>query len=171
MTDTQSTIISLRELNTKLTFEISELRKKYADLESENTKLKQDKEEVEARFLNLERRDREKTDLIAKLKHDVSLIKEQSSQNGNRYIPEQIVLSQRESNVNIPNLVISLAGTSSKSLEDNIPTSNISDNISSDKVTASGNSDTYHDSLTPMSPIPAKTISLEKKEENEFMNL
>ncbi|CAG8624766.1 14459_t:CDS:2 [Cetraspora pellucida] len=32
---------------------ISELRKKYADLESENTKLKQDKEEVEARFLNL----------------------------------------------------------------------------------------------------------------------
>ncbi|CAG8694394.1 16988_t:CDS:2, partial [Cetraspora pellucida] len=131
------------ELNTKLTFEISELRKKYADLESENTKLKQDKEEVEARFLNLEWKDREKTDLIAKLKHDVLLIKKQSSQNSNRYIPEQIVLSQRESNVNIPNSVISPAGTSSKSLEDNILISNISNNISSD----------------------------EEKEENEFMNL
>ncbi|CAG8732176.1 15080_t:CDS:2, partial [Cetraspora pellucida] len=40
------------------------------------------KEEVEARFLNLEQRDREKTGLIAKLKHDVSLIKKQSLQNG-----------------------------------------------------------------------------------------
>ncbi|CAG8758730.1 21807_t:CDS:10, partial [Gigaspora margarita] len=55
-------------------------------VEAENAKLKQDKEEVEARFLNLEQKDREKTDLIAKLKHDVSLIKEQSLQNrGNRY--------------------------------------------------------------------------------------
>ncbi|CAG8601028.1 9893_t:CDS:2 [Cetraspora pellucida] len=76
MTDTQFTIILLKELNTKLTFEISELRKKYANLEFENTKLKQDKEEVEVRFLNLEQRDREKTDLIAKLKHDVLLIKD-----------------------------------------------------------------------------------------------
>ncbi|CAG8563072.1 1449_t:CDS:2 [Cetraspora pellucida] len=171
MTDIQSTIISLRELNTKFTFKISELRKKYADLESKNTKLKQDKEEVETKFLNLEQRDREKTDLIAKLKHDVSLIKEQSLQNGNRYIPEQIVLSQRESNINIPNSVISPAGTSSKSLENNIPISNISDNTSSNEVTVSGNSDTYQDSLTPMSSISAKTISLEKKEENKFMNL
>ncbi|CAG8771850.1 19613_t:CDS:2 [Gigaspora margarita] len=93
MADTQYTIVSLRELNTKLTVEISELRKKYAKLEAknikveaENAKLKQDKEEVEARFLNLEQKDREKTDLIAKLKHDVSLIKEQSLQNrSNRY--------------------------------------------------------------------------------------
>ncbi|CAG8837966.1 34754_t:CDS:2, partial [Racocetra persica] len=58
---------------------------------------------------------------------------EQSSQNSNRYIPEQIVLSQRESNVNIPNPIIRPAGTSSKSLENNIPTSNISDNTSSDE--------------------------------------
>ncbi|CAG8540717.1 12116_t:CDS:2 [Cetraspora pellucida] len=81
------------ELNTKLTVEISKLRKKYAKIkaknikvEAENTKLKQDKEEVEARFLNLEQRDRKKTDLITKLKHDVLPIKEQSLQNrGNRY--------------------------------------------------------------------------------------
>ncbi|KAF0429713.1 crinkler family protein [Gigaspora margarita] len=93
MPDTQYTIVSLRELNTKLIVEISELRKKYAELEvknikveAEKAKLKQDKEEVEARFLNLEQRDRKKTDLIAKLKHDVSLIKEQSLQNrGNGY--------------------------------------------------------------------------------------
>ncbi|CAG8777025.1 5842_t:CDS:2 [Cetraspora pellucida] len=92
MADIQYTIVSLRELNTKLTVEISELRKKYVELEvknikveAENAKLKQDKE-VEARFLNLEQRDREKTDLIAKLKHDVLLIREQSLQNkGNGY--------------------------------------------------------------------------------------
>ncbi|CAG8618225.1 1864_t:CDS:2, partial [Diversispora eburnea] len=105
----------LSEIQEKLAFEISELRQKYVELEAknievevENTKLKQDKKEVEARFLNLEQRDREKTDLIAKLKHNVSLIKEQSLQNeNNRYTPEQIVLSQRESDVNIPNPVIS----------------------------------------------------------------
>ncbi|CAG8605214.1 12025_t:CDS:2, partial [Acaulospora colombiana] len=51
---------------------------------------------------------------------------EQNSQNSNRYIPEQIVLSK--SNVNIPNPVISQCiahasstGTSSKLLEDDIP--------------------------------------------------
>ncbi|CAG8775377.1 4289_t:CDS:1, partial [Acaulospora morrowiae] len=87
-----------------------------------------------------------------------------------------IVLSK--SNVNIPNPVISQCiahasstGTSSKLLEDDIPTSNISDNTSSDKVTTSGNSDIYQDSSTLTSLIPAKTISLEEKEENEFMNL
>ncbi|RHZ55972.1 hypothetical protein Glove_408g20 [Diversispora epigaea] len=86
-------MFSLREPNTKLAFEISELRKKYAEfeaknieVEAENTKLKQDKKEVE------------KTDLIAKLKHDVSLIKEQNLRNkSNGYTSEQILLSQRES--------------------------------------------------------------------------
>ncbi|CAG8451545.1 434_t:CDS:1, partial [Paraglomus occultum] len=55
------------ELNTKLTDKISELRKKYTELEAknievvtENAKLKQDKEDIEARFLNLEQRDRKK---------------------------------------------------------------------------------------------------------------
>ncbi|CAG8623102.1 1394_t:CDS:1, partial [Diversispora eburnea] len=77
------------------------------EVEAKNTKLKQDKKEVEARFVNPEQRDREKTDFIAKLKHDVSLIKEQNLQNkSNGYTSEQIILSQKESDVNIPDPVI-----------------------------------------------------------------
>ncbi|RHZ55973.1 hypothetical protein Glove_408g4 [Diversispora epigaea] len=76
--NTQYTIVSLRELNIKFTVEINKLRKKYVEFEikTENTKLKQNKKEVEIRFLNLEQKDSEKTDLIVKLKH-VLLIKEQ----------------------------------------------------------------------------------------------
>ncbi|CAG8832527.1 39788_t:CDS:2 [Gigaspora margarita] len=85
MPNIQYTIVLLRKLNTKLTVEISELRKKYAKLEAKNikveaekAKLKQDKKES--------REIGKKTDFIAKLKHDVLLIKEKSLQNrGNGY--------------------------------------------------------------------------------------
>ncbi|CAG8473072.1 3688_t:CDS:2 [Diversispora eburnea] len=148
MTDMQSTMVSLRELNTKLAFEISELRKKYAELEAknievetENTKLKQDKKEVEVRFMNLEQKDREKTNLIAKLKHDVSLIKEQNLQNkSNGYTSEQILLLQRESDVNIPNPVINqyISSTDTNSKSDSRSSASHETN-SSYFVTASGN--------------------------------
>ncbi|CAG8636625.1 6477_t:CDS:2, partial [Acaulospora morrowiae] len=59
----------------------AELEANNIEVEAKNAKLNQDKEEVEARFLNLEQIDREKTDLIAELKHDVSLIKKQGLQN------------------------------------------------------------------------------------------
>ena len=45
MSDTQSKIDSLQELNSKLLAEISELRKENADVKAENTKLKQAMEE------------------------------------------------------------------------------------------------------------------------------
>ncbi|CAG8557935.1 19437_t:CDS:2, partial [Racocetra persica] len=45
---------------------------------AKNTKLKQDKEDIEARFAKLEQSDKEKTDLIAKLKYDISQIKQAS---------------------------------------------------------------------------------------------
>ncbi|CAG8643586.1 3670_t:CDS:2, partial [Diversispora eburnea] len=54
------------------------------------------------------------------------------------------------------------------------PMSNIFNNSSNSdvqEVTASSNSDIYQDSVTPTSPIPVETISLEEKEENEFLNL
>ncbi|RHZ53800.1 hypothetical protein Glove_437g25 [Diversispora epigaea] len=64
MEDAQYTIDSLRELNIKLVSdiaelrkenaEIPELRKKFAKVEAENIKLKQDKEEIEIRFVKLE---------------------------------------------------------------------------------------------------------------------
>ncbi|RHZ78411.1 hypothetical protein Glove_165g8 [Diversispora epigaea] len=51
-------------------------------VKAENVKLKQALEEYEARFTNLEQRDKEKTNLIAKLDDDIKEIK-QSSTNTN----------------------------------------------------------------------------------------
>ncbi|CAG8625674.1 9936_t:CDS:2 [Paraglomus brasilianum] len=86
MGDTQSTIKTLRELNSDLVRQITELRKKFAEVEAENievkaenAKLRQDMEEYEIRFAKLEQNDKEKTDLIAKL-DDIKEIKEQSLQ-------------------------------------------------------------------------------------------
>ncbi|RHZ44024.1 hypothetical protein Glove_772g24 [Diversispora epigaea] len=67
MANAQSTVDSLKELNSRLIAEIDKLRKENADIKAENIKLKKDKEEVEARFTNLEQRDKEKSNLIAKL--------------------------------------------------------------------------------------------------------
>ncbi|CAG8463556.1 25_t:CDS:2 [Ambispora gerdemannii] len=52
MSDTQSKIDSLQELNSQLIATIAELRKEHADVKAENTKLKQDKEEIEARIVD-----------------------------------------------------------------------------------------------------------------------
>ncbi|CAG8698312.1 98_t:CDS:2, partial [Gigaspora rosea] len=78
MANTESKIDLLAEENSKLLAEISELRKENAEIKAENTKLKQDKEDIEARFAKPEQSDKEKTDLIAKLECDVSLIKQAS---------------------------------------------------------------------------------------------
>ncbi|RHZ80024.1 hypothetical protein Glove_139g152 [Diversispora epigaea] len=76
MENPQSTIDSLRELNSDLVHQITELRKKFAEVEAENVKLRQDKEEIEARFIKLEQSDKEKTVLIAKLDNDIKGIKQ-----------------------------------------------------------------------------------------------
>lgn len=58
MGNPQSTIKTLRELNSDLIRQITELRKNFAEVETENIKLKQD-EEIEARFVKLERNDKD----------------------------------------------------------------------------------------------------------------
>ena len=80
----QSEIDSLREINSKLLAEIIELRKENAEVKAEdikvkaeNAKLKHALEEHEARFTNLEQRDKEKTTLIAKLDDDIREIKQE----------------------------------------------------------------------------------------------
>ncbi|CAJ0646226.1 13698_t:CDS:1, partial [Entrophospora sp. SA101] len=87
MENTQSEIVEssdlLKELNSKLVAEIDELRKENAKVKAENTKLKQALEEHESRFMNPEQRDKEKSNLIAKLEYDVSLIKEENLQDKN----------------------------------------------------------------------------------------
>ncbi|RIB28555.1 hypothetical protein C2G38_2028457 [Gigaspora rosea] len=83
MADSQTTIASLRELNTKLTVEISELRKKYEtkniEVNVENAKLKQTLKDYEARFANLEHKDEEKAIHIAKLDDEIKEIKQSST--------------------------------------------------------------------------------------------
>nr|CAG8629056.1 2102_t:CDS:2 [Entrophospora candida] len=87
MENTQSEIVesldSLKELNSKLLAQIDELRKENVNVKAENAKLKQALEEHESRFTNLERRDEEKSNTLAKLEYDVSLIKEESLQDNN----------------------------------------------------------------------------------------
>ena len=82
----QSEIDSLREINSKLLAEITELRKENTkvkaeniEVKAENVKLKHALEEHEARFTNLEQRDKEKTTLIAKLDDDIREIKQEQN--------------------------------------------------------------------------------------------
>ncbi|CAJ0824796.1 3362_t:CDS:2 [Entrophospora sp. SA101] len=58
----------------------------------------------------------------------------------------------------------------SNDTHEQIVSHNEESNISSHEVTASGNSDTQQELETSTSPIPAETISLEEKEENEFLD-
>src|SRR5436305_1922313 len=83
----KSEIDSLREINSKLLAEITELRKENAEVKAENievkaenVKLKHALEEHEARFTNLEQRDKEKTTLIAKLDDDIREIKQEQNE-------------------------------------------------------------------------------------------
>ena len=75
----QSEIDSLREINSKLLVEITELKKENAEVKAENVKLKHALEEHEARFTSLEQRDEEKATLIAKLDDDIKEIKQSSA--------------------------------------------------------------------------------------------
>ena len=87
MANTQSRIDLLEEQNSKLVAKITELREKNAvllaeniEIKADNVKLKQALEKYEARFVNLEQKDKEKTSLIAKLDDDIKEIKQSSCQ-------------------------------------------------------------------------------------------
>ncbi|CAG8756167.1 hypothetical protein C2G38_2231489 [Gigaspora rosea] len=80
----QSEIESLKEINSKLLAEITELRKENAEVKAkniedkaENAKLKHALEEHEVRFMDLEQKDKEKTNFIAKLDDDIKEIKQE----------------------------------------------------------------------------------------------
>ncbi|CAJ0838204.1 5760_t:CDS:2 [Entrophospora sp. SA101] len=67
MSNTQSKIDSLQELNSQLIATIAGLRRENAEVKAENTKLKQDKEEVEARIVGLEQTTKENAELKARV--------------------------------------------------------------------------------------------------------
>ncbi|CAG8611369.1 10569_t:CDS:2 [Diversispora eburnea] len=200
MGNPQSTIDSLKELNSDLDRQITELRKKFAKVKIENIKLKQDKEKIELRFVELEQKDKEKSILITKLQHNVSLIKEQSMRDKNTECHQIVIDTQNalstkdvsQSSINSNHFVSASSNDTPEQTVlqcENIPISNITDNtlnsndtheqiishneesnISTHFVTTFGNYDLYQESVTPTPPIPAKTISMEEKEENEFLD-
>ncbi|KAF0373747.1 hypothetical protein F8M41_012989 [Gigaspora margarita] len=73
--DLQTTITSLRELNTKY----AELETKNIEVNVENAKLKQTLKDYEARFANIEHKDEEKAIHIAKLDDEIKEIKQSST--------------------------------------------------------------------------------------------
>ena len=111
----QSEIDSLKEINSKLLAEISELRKENAEVKAENievkaenAKLKHALEEHEARFTNLEQRDKEKTTLITKLDDDIRKIKQEQNVNilaqSNTSIPKSPIHSISSQSSISPNI-------------------------------------------------------------------
>ncbi len=148
----QSEIDSLREINSKLLAEITELRKENAEVKAENievkaenVKLKHALEEHEARFTDLEQRDKEKTNLIAKLDDDIKEIKQEQiainlSVQSDTFIPKSPINSESQvtpqSSVSLP-------------IEDN---SNV------------------ENSPSVTQPICPGSKSLEEKEDDEFID-
>ncbi|CAG8581811.1 3925_t:CDS:2 [Cetraspora pellucida] len=137
MTDSQTTIASLRELNSKLKVEITELRKKYSKVEAENMKLRQIIKENTKRDARVEELEQKNIELEIRL----------------------VILEQEEKGISTKDALQSL-----------IISCNEESNISSHEVTTSGNSDTHQELETFTSPTSVKTISLEEKEENEFLD-
>ena len=81
-----SELDSLRQRIIELEAENAEVKAKYikvmdenAEVKAENAKLRCALEEHEARFTNLEQRDKEKTNLIAKLDDDIREIKQEQN--------------------------------------------------------------------------------------------
>ncbi|CAB4386479.1 unnamed protein product [Rhizophagus irregularis] len=148
----QSEIDSLREVNLKLLAEITELRKENAEVKaenievkSENAKLKHSLEEHEARFTNLEQKDKEKTNLIAKSDDDIKEIKQ-----------EQIAINHpvQDDDTSLPKSPIN-------SESQVIPQSSVSSPIE-DNFNAENSSNVTQ-------PICSESKSLEEKEDNEFI--
>ena len=81
-----SELDSLRQRIIELEAENAEVKAKYikvmdenAEVKAENAKLRCVLEEYEARFIRLEQRDKEKTNLIAKMDDDIKEIKQSSA--------------------------------------------------------------------------------------------
>ncbi|CAG8597327.1 11347_t:CDS:2, partial [Diversispora eburnea] len=149
---------------------ITKLKAENSELKSKVAKLSCDFEKIKSKGII--------TDLLEHLpisslaeKKTVSVSTEMENSNDT---PEPIDLQTEDVSVSDISDNTSNSGVS-LSLVDNtseqIVSRNEESNTSSHSVSASSKSDIYQDSVTPTSPISAETISLEEKEENEFLNL
>src|SRR5437588_2744864 len=96
MADTQPTIRSLRELNTKLVLQINELKKKFAEVEAENIKLKQSLEEyavLKIPFDELEKKSKADTINLTteniELKDRVTKLEQSQKQQVSTLVPQE----------------------------------------------------------------------------------
>ncbi|CAG8526187.1 5511_t:CDS:2 [Diversispora eburnea] len=106
-------------------FMTSELMKvkKNVEIKAENSKLKQDKEEIEVRFIKLEQSDREKTDLIAKLDQNYSESQITSLPIGD--YSDKEILSHYEINNSITTNITPVTSEQIKNIYDSISNSDI----------------------------------------------
>ncbi|RIB16927.1 hypothetical protein C2G38_2038167 [Gigaspora rosea] len=126
MEDAQSTIDSLRELNTKFILQIDKLRKENADIKAENIKLKQDKAEIEARFIKLEQNDKDTASENAELKARVAKLEQKQSQTDEK---NNFIVKSDDDAKGIDQYSVNTISAKMKNSNDT-PASNISDNTS-----------------------------------------
>ncbi|RIB04791.1 hypothetical protein C2G38_2221399 [Gigaspora rosea] len=152
--DSQTTIASLRELNSRLSVEITEFRKKYAKIEAENIKLKQIIEENTEFKTRFEEQDR-------KNKIDIANLINENTEHKSRVSKLEQRLSQNDEEKD--DLIAKLDDdtASYKTNSDDTPEQikNISDNIS--------NSDIYRESNIQYSE---PLIRREKRSREYFSN-
>ncbi|CAG8759449.1 18079_t:CDS:1, partial [Gigaspora rosea] len=162
---------------------IEELEKSRTDTASENAelktevaKLRHDFEEIKSKGIII---DSPPISSLAEKKIVSVSIAEQwffepTEMKNSNDIPEQIeIQTENASASNISDITSNsshFVTASSKDTHEQTISRNEESNTSSHEVTAFGNSDAQQESETSTSPTPAETISLEEKEENEFLD-
>ncbi|CAH1767314.1 10578_t:CDS:2, partial [Entrophospora sp. SA101] len=188
MANTQSKVNILEEQNSKLIAEIEELKRekvefltKEASFKARIVELEHTLKDYETRFVNLEQKDNEKTIHMAKLDDEIMKIKKSSAnttltemENSND-TPEQIDVQTEDVSASDISDITSNSShfvtASGKDTYEQIIPRNEESIISSHEVSTSSNSDIQQELETSTSPISAEAISLEEKEENEFLDL
>ncbi|CAG8615053.1 8326_t:CDS:2, partial [Diversispora eburnea] len=160
MANTQSKVDSLEEQNSKLVAEITELKREKAEFVAKEsgfiariTELEQTLKDYEARFVNLEQKDNEKTIYMVKIDGEIKEIK-QSSVNTtpiSEQIENRLDITDNTSNSDKPNNALA----SDNTLNSDVCQSRVSDSP-----------------LTQCSALPIHTepITLEDKEIDKFLD-
>ncbi|RHZ78665.1 hypothetical protein Glove_158g77 [Diversispora epigaea] len=176
MSNDQLTINILRELNSRLASEITELRKENAEipilrknfseveaennkLKAENVKLKQALEEHESRFVKLEQNDKDTAVENAELKARVAKLEQKQSQidEKNNFIvkSDDYAKGINQSSVDITSTEMENSNDTHEQIDlqcDDTPASDISDNASnSDELNNAPNSDVSDNAFSELS--------------------
>ncbi|CAJ0893551.1 13059_t:CDS:2, partial [Entrophospora sp. SA101] len=192
MTNTQSTIESLRELNSRIVLQIDEIRKKFTEIEAENNEIKKKYVEVEAENTDLKeiikenvRREAESMKLKARVEELERYKKEKEKQFEKLEEKQLKNVNNFENIVNVSDPVINhCIDTNTKSLDDDTNQSSVniilcetnSDDTSElideqcDDTPASSNCDLRHESLTQCFA-PSNCTESESLKDKEMNNM